>query len=50
MDGSRFDAWTRRRFGLVTGGALAAALGLAVEAKTMCEIEVGNDVGACAFL
>jgi hypothetical protein len=29
MDGSRFDAWTRRRFGLATGGAIAAAFGLA---------------------
>jgi hypothetical protein len=29
MINSRFDAWTRRRFGLATGGALAAALGLA---------------------
>lgn len=27
MDGSRFDAWTRRKFGLVVGGGLAAALG-----------------------
>ncbi|MGH2616809.1 MAG: hypothetical protein ACRDJC_16360 [Thermomicrobiales bacterium] len=29
MDAHRFDAWTRRRFGLATGGVLAAALGLA---------------------
>lgn len=29
MDGTRFDAWTRRRFGLVTGGAIASILGLA---------------------
>ena len=28
MDGSRFDAWTRRRFGLAAGGALGALLGL----------------------
>lgn len=28
MDGSRFDAWTRRRVGLVSGIALATALGL----------------------
>ena len=28
MDDSRFDAWTRRRFGLATGGLLATALGL----------------------
>lgn len=28
MDDSRFDAWTRRRFGLITGGALATLLGL----------------------
>jgi hypothetical protein len=29
MDDGRFDAWTRRRFGLATGGLLAAVLGLA---------------------
>jgi hypothetical protein len=28
MDDSRFDAWTRRRFGLAGGGLLAATLGL----------------------
>jgi len=28
MDDSRFDAWTRRRFGLATGGALATLFGL----------------------
>jgi hypothetical protein len=27
MDGSRFDAWTRRRFGGAIAGALVAALG-----------------------
>lgn len=26
LDGSQFDAWTRRRFGLVTSGAAAAGL------------------------
>ena len=26
MDGSQFDAWTRRRFGIVAGGAAAATL------------------------
>ncbi|MFT4040600.1 MAG: hypothetical protein QM692_20640 [Thermomicrobiales bacterium] len=31
MDGSRFDAWTRRRFGGVVAGALATALGLAID-------------------
>ena len=30
MESSRFDAWTRRRVGLATGGAIATALGLAV--------------------
>ena len=30
MDGTRFDAWTRRRFGLATGGALASLLGLSM--------------------
>ena len=29
MDGPEFDAWTRRRFGLAAGGALAALVGLA---------------------
>ena len=37
MDASRFDAWTRRRFGLLTGGLAASLLGAAsladVEAK-----------------
>jgi hypothetical protein len=28
MDGSRFDAWTRRRFGLAAGGLAGALLGL----------------------
>jgi hypothetical protein len=27
MDGARFDAWTRRAFGLAAGGALAALFG-----------------------
>jgi hypothetical protein len=27
MDGSRFDAWTRRRFGLVAGGLAAMLVG-----------------------
>lgn len=30
MDGSRFDAWTRRRFGLVMGGGVASLLGLVI--------------------
>jgi hypothetical protein len=29
MDGSRFDAWTRRRVGFVMGGGIASVLGLA---------------------
>jgi hypothetical protein len=29
MNGSRLDAWTRRRFGIATRGVLAAALSLA---------------------
>lgn len=29
MDGSRFDAWTRRRFGLAAGGVVTSILGLA---------------------
>ena len=27
MDGSRFDAWTRRRLGLIAGSLVTAALG-----------------------
>ena len=30
MDGSRFDAWTRRRFGLAAGGAIGSLLGLQI--------------------
>jgi hypothetical protein len=30
MHGSWFDTWTRRRFGLATGGAVASLLGVAV--------------------
>jgi hypothetical protein len=37
MDGSRFDAWTRRRFGLTVGGFAASLLALGglaeIEAK-----------------
>ena len=29
MDASRFDAWTRRRFGLLSGGLAATLLGAA---------------------
>jgi hypothetical protein len=32
MDEARFDAWTRRRFGLTTGGLLASLVGLALAA------------------
>jgi hypothetical protein len=34
MDASTFDAWTRRRLGLATGGMLALALGLALPADS----------------
>jgi gas vesicle protein len=30
MDASRFDAWTRRRFGLVAGGSIASLAGLSL--------------------
>jgi hypothetical protein len=30
MDAPRFDAWTRRRFGVLTGGLLAAVAGLTI--------------------
>ena len=29
MDGARFDAWTRRRFGLTAGGMLVSLAGMA---------------------
>ena len=31
MDETRFDAWTRRRFGVAAGGLLATALGLGLQ-------------------
>ena len=31
MDGSRFDAWTRRRFGLAAGGVVGSLLGIVGE-------------------
>lgn len=31
MDGSRFDAWTRRRFGLAAGGAVGSLLAIVGE-------------------
>ncbi|MGH2618031.1 MAG: hypothetical protein ACRDJC_22615 [Thermomicrobiales bacterium] len=34
MDGSRFDLWTRRRFGRLAGGTLAALLGAIAPQKT----------------
>jgi hypothetical protein len=34
MDDRHFDAWTRRRVGLATGGLLAAALGLGAVKET----------------
>lgn len=34
MDGSRFDAWTRRRFGLAASGITASLLGLASVAES----------------
>lgn len=41
MDGSRFDAWTRRRFGLVAGGLGASLLGMMqiedAEGKKKCK-------------
>lgn len=30
MDDARFDAWTRRRFGLAMGGGVAALIGLSI--------------------
>jgi hypothetical protein len=33
MDGARFDAWTRRRFGLTAGGLAAALFGEVAAAK-----------------
>ena len=42
MDGSRFDAWTRRRFGIAVGGAtLAESIslisGIAAKRKKRCK-------------
>ncbi|MGH2618347.1 MAG: hypothetical protein ACRDJC_24215 [Thermomicrobiales bacterium] len=34
MDGSRFDAWTRRQFGLAVGGVATSLAGLASLAET----------------
>ena len=34
MDGSRFDPWTRRRFGLFAGGTAAALFGLTAHQET----------------
>jgi hypothetical protein len=34
MDGSRFDAWTRRHFGLAAGGLAASLLGISASADT----------------
>lgn len=31
MDGTRFDAWTRRRFGMAVGGTVTALLGLGAD-------------------
>jgi hypothetical protein len=34
MDASRFDAWTRRRFGLLAGGSIATLAGLSAIADS----------------
>jgi hypothetical protein len=34
MEGSRFDAWTRRRFGLAAAGGVATLLGLGARDDT----------------
>jgi hypothetical protein len=34
MDASRFDAWTRRRFGLIAGGSIASLAGLSAIADS----------------
>ena len=34
MDDRQFDVWTRRRFGLVTGGVATALFGVALSDKT----------------
>jgi hypothetical protein len=34
MDDSRFDGWTRRRFGLATGGLFAALFGVTTTERT----------------
>lgn len=42
MDETRFDAWTRRKFGLVTGGAIASLLGLAALPDTEDSVEAAK--------
>jgi hypothetical protein len=42
MDGSRFDAWTRRRMSLATGGLLASFLGTGVFAGVEAKKCKGN--------
>jgi hypothetical protein len=37
VDESRFDAWTRRRFGMAAGGLLAALAGLGPGAATVAK-------------
>ncbi len=37
MDGSRFDAWTRRRFGVVAAAAITGWLGLAARDGTVAK-------------
>jgi hypothetical protein len=47
MDETRFDAWTRRRFGLAAGGLLAATLGLGFQGTSAKKKHCGKHETKC---
>lgn len=46
MEGEGFDGWTRRQFGFLTGGLLAAVCGSTIVASGVCCQQIGAQ---CAF-
>jgi hypothetical protein len=50
MDGSRFDAWTRRRFGVATAGAVAAVIRLIERDSTTAKREHRHKIPSCKKL
>jgi len=50
VDGSRFDAWTRRQFGLAAGGMAASLLGLASLAETDAKKKKNKNKKKCRNL